>query len=400
MNLSFSTRLLRSAEPSPLVLRTPPNDPIVRVADRPLIAMVGGSEFEWVASGALDAADRVVTSTDLVAARLESIWAPGLTTVGSVDVCDGGDLAVSESSLPHVGRVGISTCIRSERDAEFWGDLHFARALGRALRRRGVLTRILLRPDWGTRTDLTCDVVIHLRGLTRRPVHARRQKNMLWVISHPERLEPGELDDYDWIVSAGSVHARSLAAQSGRSIPYVAQAADADTFRPGRPSADFEGSILSVANARQVRRRGPTWLMNQHIPFDLYGRGWHDRPEQRHVVAEHIPNRRLAAAYRSSALVVADHHSTMRSEGFIANRVYDVLAAGGCVVSDDVVGLDEQMGAVVPTYSTSDELGSLAAAFTNDPRMRDDIADRGPKHIAAGHTFDDRVREIVAVITS
>ena len=49
----------------------------------------------------------------------------------------------------------------------------------------------------------------------------------------------------------------------------------------------------------------------------------------------------------------------MREHGFVSNRIYDALACGACVISDEVAGLDEMFGGAVATYRTPELHGLL-----------------------------------------
>ena len=147
----------------------------------------------------------------------------------------------------------------------------------RSFRRLGHEPAELISSDWRGAKAASCDVVIHLRGLTRRPV-ARGQWNLLWIISHPDRLEPGECDDYDLIASASQQHADQLSARLGRPVHFLPQATDADTFKIGPRDVDYETSVLYVGNARRPHRLAPRWLMRNRRPFDLYGMFWENFP--------------------------------------------------------------------------------------------------------------------------
>jgi spore maturation protein CgeB len=266
----------------------------------------------------------------------------------------------------------------------------------RAFRRLGHESSELIVPDWPVSRSSACDVVVHLRGLTRRPV-SRGQWNVLWFISHPDRVEPGECDDYDVIASASETHARELAEQLGRPVHFLPQATDADSFRPGPSDPDFD-NVLYVGNARWPQRRAPRWLMRIGRPFDLYGKNWGTFPESRFVRDEYIPNRDLACAYRSAKVVVADHHGTMRERGFVANRLFDVLASGGVVLSDDVHGLHDVLGDCVPTYSDAAELDRQLTTLVADEPLRRRLAGEGRRAVMAAHTLDHRARRILDLV--
>nr|WP_246328617.1 glycosyltransferase [Curtobacterium pusillum] len=79
----------------------------------------------------------------------------------------------------------------------------------------------------------------------------------------------------------------------------------------------------------------------------------------------------------------------MAAGGFVSNRVFDVLASGGVVVTDPVAGLAEVLD--VPTLAVArsrDDLAALLdpARLWPSPVERAAVAAR----IAAEHSFDAR----------
>lgn len=384
------------SEPSDVTVSlVPPND-VHRFGDGDLsIAIVLDREREWAQSGALDASKRIFVPNRIGQARVDAAWATGIAGIDEGLEAPGSDLFLRLLShaapRPDSVRIGVSTCAPDLARARFWGDTHLARGLMRAFRRLGHEATELIVSDWSMARASSCDVIIHLRGLTRRPV-ARGQWNLLWIISHPDRLEPGECDDYDLIASASQRHAEELSEELGRPVHFIPQATDADTFKIGRHDPDYEASVLYVGNARWPHRRAPRWLLRNHRSFDLYGKNWDGFPESQFVRSDYIPNHDLASAYRSSAVVVADHHGSMRANGFVANRLFDVLASGGVVLSDDVSGLSELFGDVIPTYSSAGELETLLRILLADAVLRRRLATEGRRVVVSGHTLDHRAR--------
>ena len=133
--------------------------------------------------------------------------------------------------------------------------------------------------------------------------------------------------------------------------------------------------------------------MRNGRPFQLYGKHWEQFPEAPFVRRDYIPNEDLAAAYRSADVVVADHHGSIRTNGFLANRLFDVLASGGVVLSDDVVGLAEVFGGLIYTYSDARELESQLRTLLSDQPLRRRLAAEGRQVVLADHTLDHRARQ-------
>ncbi len=83
----------------------------------------------------------------------------------------------------------------------------------------------------------------------------------------------------------------------------------------------------------------------------------------------------------------------MRTNGFVANRLFDVLASGGVVLSDDVKGVEDLFGDSVPTYSDARELESQLRILLSDASYRRRLAAEGRQKVMASHTLDHRARE-------
>ncbi len=89
-----------------------------------------------------------------------------------------------------------------------------------------------------------------------------------------------------------------------------------------------------------------------------------------------------------------DHHDDMREQGFVSNRVFDVLAVGGRLLTDDVPGLGAALGVDLPVWRTADDVGRLARPPFDawpDAAARLALAER----VVAEHSFDARARTLL-----
>jgi GT2 family glycosyltransferase len=280
--------------------------------------------------------------------------------------------------------------------AERWGDLHLARSLGRALRRAGHRWRIDLLPDWNGPASAHCDVVVHLWGRSRYDP-APGQFNVLWVISHPDELDPAALAGYDLVCVASARYARQLASAVQIPVHPLAQATDPRVFFPD-PEAGLAHELAFVGNTRGVSRK----LLDDLLPTDhdlaIWGGGWEGTAAARHVQADHVANDSLRRIYSSAQIVLCDHWPDMRAHGFAANRIYDALACGALVVSDDVAGLGGSFGDAVVTYEEPAQLRELIERLLANPAERAARVTGARARILASETFDDRARTLLALV--
>lgn len=276
-----------------------------------------------------------------------------------------------------------------------WGDTHFAASLAAAVTRAGVDARVFAHDEREGATRMPCVVV---RGLFAH-LPAPNVPSVLWVISHSDLVTDEELAAFDHVCVASSREADRLAERTETSVHVLHQATDTTRFHPPgtRPVVAASGVVV-VANNRWPGRRAPRWLRQLGIDFGLYGLKWGGTPEERFVVAPRVPNEHLAGIYGTADIVVADQWSQMARDGFVANRLFDVAAAGGFVVSDDGPGVQEVFGGVVPTYRNRTELGEQMDRWISDKHSRRRTAAALHELVRGAHTFDHRARVLLGLL--
>ncbi|MGB9358641.1 MAG: glycosyltransferase [Acidimicrobiia bacterium] len=293
-------------------------------------------------------------------------------------------------------RVSLKIGPPNHEEAERWGDTHFARALARSLGRRGCATSVDILPEWDLLGAQSADIVVHLRGLVPY-VPKPGQINVLWIISHPDDVPDHECERYDLVLVASDAHAEVLRQRLSVPVAALLQASAFDALGDAE-EAQVASDVLFVGNSRGVMRHGVAWSIERGIPIDIYGSDWEGLIDASHVVAEHLPNEQLAAAYRSAGVVLNDHWPGMRDYGFISNRVFDVLASGGFIISDSVAGIEGVFGDTVPTYDSAEDLDRLIRYYQEHPDERADLAARGQELVASEHSFDRRAEQLLSMV--
>lgn len=315
---------------------------------------------------------------------------------------------LAATTSPRPLRWAIKNAAPSGPLGETWGDTHFARAVADALRGCGEDVVVDHRPEWERESGWHDDVVLLLRGrvaLSPPP----EQVSIAWVISHPDRVAPAELVGYDHVFAAGAPWARRVSAEWGIAVEPLLQATDPARFAPDAGAdtgSDAGHRLLFVGNSRGEYRRVVRDAVEAGLPIDVYGREWDRFLGPGRVVAEHLPNAELGAAYARAGIVLNDHWDDMRREGFLSNRLFDAVASGARVVTDPVAGLDDEyaglFGAGVRAYRDPAELARLAGllerpaeldAVFGDAAARLEAAER----IRSEHSFASRAARLVEV---
>ena len=271
-----------------------------------------------------------------------------------------------DHAAPHRGRPdrlrwGIKLTSIPGPSGDHWGDTHLARSLANALRELGQDVVTYRRGTHQSYASYLDDVVLGIRGLER--IHPQAGKiNVLWVISHPDDVTVDELQSFDLVFAASESWSRSMTARSGRPVHVLRQAVDAHQLPPvDAPAGDGSRPVFVGGKYGDRRRQVVFDAMQAGIDFEVHGPGWEGLIPAPVLRSTYVPNHEVTAVYRARGLVLADHWDDMAREGFIANRIFDAVAAGARVISDRVPGIEEAFDGAVQVYRSVDELGYLCS---------------------------------------
>ena len=278
-----------------------------------------------------------------------------------------------------------------------WGDPAVADALRRELRAHGLVVRTVGRDRWGGPVDRAADVTLHLKGRGVAPV-ADAQTNVVWVMSHPSEVAPGELDAADLVLAGSELLAERYRATTTTPVAVLQQATDARRFDAGPVDPGVASPVLFVGNTRSVPRPVVLGAVDAGLPLRLVGSGWERYVDPRLVVRDHLPTRELPRWYRSADVVLNDHWDDMARWGLVSNRVFDALACGACVVSDEVPGMGALLADAVVTFRAREDVGPVVRALLDDPDERARRAERGRRAVLAAHTWQHRAVELVRLV--
>lgn len=271
----------------------------------------------------------------------------------------------------HTGPRPLRWAIKNPTPAwsSIWGDIHYADGLAAGLRALGQEVVIDRHETFERPTVRHDDVALLIRGPERaRP--APEQPTLAWVISHPDTVTGEELHGYDAVFAASVGWAARRSREWGVEIQPLLQATDPARFAPETSAPDTGPDVLFVGNTRGEFRPAVRDALEAGLDVTIFGVGWDRFLRQDQIAGRYLDNTLLSSAYRSAGVVLNDHFDDMRREGFISNRLFDALASGARVVSDEVAGLTDVFGDAVPVYRTPADLRRLVvdrkAAFGTD----------------------------------
>lgn len=290
----------------------------------------------------------------------------------------------------------LRTGAPNAKEARSWGDTYFAESMAAELHARGHETLIQTLDQWSDRRGRGHDISLHLRGRSRVPP-SDGQVQAIWVISHPEEVGPDEIAEADLVFAASPRLAQALSTPE-RPVHVLLQATDARRFRPRPPDRQYAHDLVFVGNSRFVERHMVRDALEAGLPLTIYGANWERYVASDLIAGRFVPNEELPVVYCSAKVVLNDHWPGMRDWGLVSNRVFDVLACGGCLVSDDVPGLTDLFGDAVAVAEGPDDLRAVVARLLDDGEERARMGRAGRDAVVAAHTFAHRAEAFMDVV--
>lgn len=170
------------------------------------------------------------------------------------------------------------------------------------------------------------------------------------------------------------------------------------------PKYDNKHDVVFLANAYSGARNKMIYSVFKegldHIDIGLYGSGWKTNQDG-DCLYDFATG---AALYRNAKIALGDNMYP-NAEGFVSNRLFQAMAAGGCLYMQEAIpGLAELTGLIPGThfiewlnpYDLMVKLTYFMNEEHEDERRR--IADAGTAFVRQYHSFDARITELFDLI--
>lgn len=298
-------------------------------------------------------------------------------------------------------RVGI-TLTRDDEKAGF-GDWYTAHELGDAIERLGWAVAYLERErdHWYEGLD-AFDVIVSLRegfDLFRVP---RSVITIAWIRNWTEAWTAKPwFDNYDLVLVSSARSKELVEQQSAKPAHLFPIATNPLRFGPRPARADLVTDAVFVGShwgvERGVDRALPELAAAGHH-VAIFGRGWEDQGTVSGLAQGLRGYDELADIYASAALAIDDAATGTKPYGSVNSRVFDALATGTLVVSDNAAGVHELFDADFPTWEDPESLVEVAGALLADPERRRHLAERYQRMVLDHHTYDHRAAELRAIL--
>ncbi|WDF32132.1 glycosyltransferase [Arthrobacter agilis] len=297
------------------------------------------------------------------------------------------------ASLRWAVKIGADFSVGGDR----WGDVPYAADLAEALAALGQEVVVDRAGAFSRPSNHLDDVVLVIRGLVRCEPQPGKT-NVLWAISRPDLITREELLQFDLVFGGSQIWCDFVASEWGVDARYLPQATNPRRFHPtDRTGPDVHHDLTFVGGPRKpIGRKIVADCLSLGADVKVWGPRWEQFVPVERVADSYISNDDLAGLYSSSRIVLNDHFEDMARWGFANNRLYDAVASGARVISDDVDGIADIFRGAVRTYSSLEDLEQILAddqGFPDDTEM-----EAISQHIRDEHNFDARAATLLAAV--
>lgn len=289
----------------------------------------------------------------------------------------------------------LSISIKSPEpiDRDNYGEHYFAIALAKQFKLKGFNVRIHNREEW---YDYDDEIVLVLRGNTEYKPN-EKNINIMWNIVHPEFVSKEEYEKYDIVFISSESYINQLTDLNVILKPLL-QCTDPDIFF-NEYNPKYADDIVFVGNTRGVYRQIVKDMFEINKKFTIYGLNWDKYPNVFNYVKEdYISNEKLHQVYSSCKILLNDHWEDMRELDFPSNRLFDGLASGAFIISDNIPSAETIFEGTIVTYDNQEDLREKVDYYLSYPDERKALVEKGQEIVLNNHTFYHRVESIIEAL--
>ena len=210
----------------------------------------------------------------------------------------------------------------------------------------------------------------------------------LWL-SNPQTRK------FDQIWASSAMSARSLEERLGRQVPIIRIASNVARFGGGEFSSALHSDYCFAGSYFEAPRDIITAVDPESVPFAfaVYGHNWQKVPAIARYSRGPLSYERMPDVYASTRIVIDDSNHTTLKWGSLNSRVFDALASGALVLTNNVIGSDETFGGLLPTWSSRDQLTQLLLRYLSDENARRALVDELRASVLLRHSYERRAQE-------
>lgn len=202
------------------------------------------------------------------------------------------------------------------------------------------------------------------------------RKRVLYLY-YVEGLNSEILNEVDVVACASQKFIKDVVSPTGVVTAYIPQFTNPDRFKPMAKEMDKAYTVLFVGSDHTgFGRKSVDYAVLAGANLSVFGKFWEKSLQPDVLKGNFIENNDLYRYYASADVVLNDHREDMSYYGFISNRIFDVTASGGFILTDYLPEIEEVYGDSVATYKDYYEFKEKLEYYLAHPEERAAMAQK------------------------
>ena len=239
------------------------------------------------------------------------------------------------------------------------GDFFLANDLKIGFEKLGYDVEYRYREDYDNINLKNAGNVIYLKGyynFEKLPKDDVKERKNILYIYYVEGLHLNILDEVDVVVSGSKRLIDESLKPLGKVAYFIPQFTNPERFKPFEKDDKYKHDVLFVGSDNSGKgRECVNFAIDTGAKFDVYGKFWKERLPANVLKGGYIDNDELYKHYANAKVVLNDHRKDMKHYGFVSNRIYDVTASGGFILTDYMPEIERLYGDSIAMYKDYDE---------------------------------------------
>ncbi|MCM1322748.1 MAG: glycosyltransferase [Acetobacter sp.] len=260
------------------------------------------------------------------------------------------------------------------------GDFFLAADLKQGFEKLGYKVEYRFREDYDNLKLGNAGNVLYFKGyynFEHLPAAKDDGRKRVLYIYYVEGLNSEILDEVDVVASASKRFANEVISAQGIAAIYVPQFTNPERFKLAEVETDKTYPVLFVgSNHSGYGREVVDFALLVKTQLSVFGKFWEKNLTPETLKGQYIDNDELYRYYANAGVVLNDHRADMRFYGFVSNRIYDVTASGGFVLTDYLPEIEEIYGDSVATYKDFYEFKAKLDYYLAHPEERKIMAEK------------------------
>ena len=224
--------------------------------------------------------------------------------------------------------------------------------------------------------------------------------NVLWIISCPRLIDVGELNDYDCVFAASQTLAEKYSGNESVNVPcsYLPQCTDPDIFSPVKGNDAYSAGNLLLGNSRGVLRDSVRLCIEEGVSVEVIGNHWEKFIKPELVRSGAVPNLLVPSFYSNAEAILNDHYYDQLQDGIVSNRIFDALACGRGIVTDNFKYIPDELKFACFSYENCGIKETIEKCRHFNRSIRGKKARNLRKLICDRHSFSRRALQIIEAV--